>query len=207
MVPNDIQIYCNCMDRVRHHVSVADTVFAGGINVGDADLNTELIFLHLRKAVEEIAFASLSANREKYSAVRAEFARDWNARTMLHFIGKFVNPNFYPVPVMPPLEIAPGRKFLDRVANGFLTKTDFVSLYNSSSRVLHARNPYSPNKNAPLTFKYTVDGWSNRIKALLSWHFVQLVDVQGLWVFSVPNQGAVEAWPLAADGPFVVEPP
>ncbi len=24
---NDVLVYCNCMDRVRHHVSVADSVF------------------------------------------------------------------------------------------------------------------------------------------------------------------------------------
>ena len=46
------------------------------------DLNAELIFLHFRKALEEISFASLSANREKYSAARAGFATEWNARRM-----------------------------------------------------------------------------------------------------------------------------
>lgn len=99
----DIQIYCNCMERVRRHVSIADQVFAGKIDTQNRDLNTELIFLHFRKALEEIAFASLSANREKYSAARAGFATEWNARRMLGFVGK-VNPNFYPIPLKPPQE-------------------------------------------------------------------------------------------------------
>jgi len=83
---SDVEIYCNCIERVRLHVSIADTVFAGRIDTGLRDLNAELIFLHFRKALEEIAFASLSANREKYSAARAGFATEWNARRMLGFV-------------------------------------------------------------------------------------------------------------------------
>lgn len=60
-VLDDIQIYCACKERVRHHVSIVDTVFAGRIDTGLPDLNSELIFLHFRKALEKIAFSSLSA--------------------------------------------------------------------------------------------------------------------------------------------------
>ena len=67
----DIQIYCNCIERVRHHVSISDNVFAGRIDTGHHDLNAELIFLHFRKTLEEIAFASLSANREEVLRWRA----------------------------------------------------------------------------------------------------------------------------------------
>jgi hypothetical protein len=203
-MPTDIEIYCNCIDRVRYHVGVADTIFAGQINTGHRDLNAELIFLHLRKALEEIAFASLSANREKYSAARAGFATEWNARRMLGFIEK-VNPNFYPLPLKPPQETAPGRKFFDRVTDGYLTKEDFVTLYDGAAEVLHCRNPYASG-DPTINVKYTVDEWSRRIKALLGWHFVQLVDVQGLWVVQVPNEGPVHGFLAMADGPFVVEP-
>jgi hypothetical protein len=203
-VPDDIHVYCNCMERVRHHVSVADTVFAGKIDTKHRDLNAELIFLNLRKALEEIAFSSLSANRERYSAARAGFATEWNARRMLGYVEK-VNPNFYPIPVKPPQETTPGRKFFDRVTDGFLTKEDFTTLYDGSAEVLHCRNPYAPGEPS-IDVKYAVDQWSRRIKALLSWHFVQLVDVNGLWMVQVPNEGAVCASPAVADGPFVVDP-
>jgi hypothetical protein len=177
-VPYDIQIYCTCMERVRHHVSIVDTVFAARIDTGFPDLNAELMFLHLRKALEEIAFSSLSANREKYSAARAGFANEWNARRMLGFVEK-VNPNFYPVPLQPPRETSPGRKFFDRVMDGFLTKEEFATLYDGSAEVLHCPNPYAPS-TPTIDSRHTVDEWSRRIKALLSWHFVQLVDVQGI---------------------------
>jgi hypothetical protein len=200
----DIQVYGNCMERVRRHIGIVDRVFLREIDTDDNDLNAELIFLHFRKALEEIAFASLAANREKYSVVRAGFATEWNARRMLGFVEK-VNPNFYPVPLKPPQEISPGHKFFDRVEDGFLTKEDFVTLYDGSAEVLHCRNPYAPG-DPTVNVKYTVDEWSRRIKALLSWHFVQIVDVQGLWVVQVPDQDPVRGFFGAADGPFVVEP-
>src|ERR1035438_9699065 len=125
-MPTDIEIYCSCIGRVRNHLGIADTVFAGKIDTGHHDLNAELIFLHFRKAREEIAFSSIAANREKYSAARAGFATEWNARRMLGFVEK-VNPNFYPLPLKPPQETAPGQKFFDRVTEGFLTKEDFAA--------------------------------------------------------------------------------
>lgn len=204
MVPNDVQTYCNCMERVRHHVSVADEVSAGRLDTGQADLNTQLIFLKLRNALEEIAFSSLSANREQYAAARPGFGTEWNARRMLGFVGN-VNPNFYPVPVQPPREIAPGRRHCDRVRDGFLSRDEFAALYDISAEVLHCRNPYQPGDGG-IDFRYSIDGWSGRIKALLSWHFVQLLNVNVVWLVRVPDGGHVDAWPLGADGPFVVEP-
>lgn len=202
-MPDDIQVYCNCIERVRHHVSVSDNVFAGVIDTGHRDLNAELIFLHFRKALEEIAFASLSANREKYAEARAGFGTEWNARRMLGFIEK-VNPNFYPVSLKPPQEIAPGQKHFDRATDAYLTKDDFVTLYDGSAEVLHCRNPFAPG-DPTISVKYTVDEWSRRIKMLLSWHFVQLVDVPGLWMIQVPDEGSVRVFGAMADGPFVVQ--
>jgi hypothetical protein len=193
------------MERVRHRVSVADAVFAGRLDTAYADLNAQLAFLQLRNALEEIAFSSLSANRDAYAAARPGFATEWNARRMLGFVEN-VNPHFYPVPVQPPREIAPGRRHCDRVQDGFLTRDEFVALYDISAEVLHCRNPYASGDGG-IVLPYTVDGWSGRIKALLSWHFVQLLNVNMLWLVRVPNEGRVEAWPLGADGPFVVGPP
>ncbi len=142
-MPTDIEIYCNCIARVRYHVGVADTVLAGSIDIGHRDLNAELIFVHLRKALEETAFASLPANREKYSAARAGFATEWNARRMLGFIEK-VNTNFYPISLEEFQEIAPGQKHFHRAESGYLTKEDFATLYDGCTEVLHCRNPYFP---------------------------------------------------------------
>jgi hypothetical protein len=192
----DIEIYCRCMDRVRHHVSIADAVFARKIDTGHADLNGELIFLHFRKALEEIAFSSISANREQYAAVRAGFATEWNARRMIGFV-EAVNPNFYPVPLQPPTQTAAGPKHFALVEDGFLTKDDFAALYDISAEVLHSPNPYNP-AGFTIDFKHPVDIWSSRIKALLSWHYIQLLGVDALWVARVANEGPIQTWAAGA---------
>src|SRR5580704_5755160 len=105
---SDVQIYCDCMARIRHRINVVQTIMAGATPVGGTDQTAELIFVQFRKALEEIAFASLSANKEKYSEVHANFSRHWRAKDMLAVMDK-VNPDFYPVPLPAPVEISAGR--------------------------------------------------------------------------------------------------
>src|ERR1700719_4649129 len=57
--------------------------------------------------------------------------------------------------------------------------------------------PNAPG-NSTINVKHTVEEWSRRIKSLLGWHFVQLVDSNELWVAQVPNEGPVHAFRAAA---------
>ena len=108
VVATDVQIYADCMARIRHRIDIVQTIVSGGIRIGHADQTAELIFVQFRKTLEEIAFASLSANKEKYSEVYANFSKHWRVKDML-VVMDTVNPNFYPVPLPAPVEIAPGR--------------------------------------------------------------------------------------------------
>jgi hypothetical protein len=78
-----------------------------------------------------------------------------------------------------------------------------VALYDITAEVLHSPNPYNA-ADYTIDFKYSVNAWSSRIKALLSWHFIQLLDGKTLWVVQIPNTGPVEFFPAVTDGPFVV---
>ncbi len=157
--PPELLIYCNCMERVKHHVSIIESARSGAVVASNhpdhSMLLAELIFLHFRKALEEIAFASLSANRERYAAARASFATEWNARRMLGFIEK-VNPDFYPLPLQEPKEFAPGMKHSRRMNEPFLTREDFEKLYDSAGEILHSENPFS-QRNDAIKVHYTVD--------------------------------------------------
>jgi hypothetical protein len=95
--------------------------------------------------------------------------------------------------VLEPQEIAPGRKHFPRPADGFLTKDDFVFLYDAASGVLHTRNPYT-TKDPNIPLRYPVATWVERIQRLLGWHHVQLIG-GGLWIVQIPNEGDVLAWP------------
>jgi hypothetical protein len=198
--PPELLIYCNCMERVKHHIRIIENAFSGTILVANQPdyfmLLAELIFLHFGKALEEIAFASLSANGEKYAAARAGFATEWNARRMLGFIEK-VNPHFYPLPLQEPKETARGMKQFEPTNEPFLTREDFEKLYDSAGELLYSPNPFAPKKDA-INVHYTVEEWVTRIGRLLSWHVMQIPGLGGVWLIRVPSDTCAHAF-LTAD--------
>jgi len=188
----DIQIYWDCMARIRDRINVLDKIVSGGITIPYQDQMAELIFVQFRKSLEEIAFATLSANRQKYSEVHANFSKHWRAKDMLEVVDK-INPNFYPVPLPPPVEASPGHHhFGDPLAEGFITREDFVLLYNCSSEALHTRNPYKEG-DATIRIKYTVQEWVERFRRLLLWHSTELLSGDR-WIVHVPAEGKVRGW-------------
>jgi len=190
---SDVQIYCDCMARIRHRVNVVQTIMAGGIQIGHADQTAELIFVQFRKTLEEIAFASLSANKEKYSEVHANFSRHWRAKDMLAVMDT-VNPNFYPVPLPAPVESGPVLKhFGEPLTDDFVTRDDFVFLYKCSSEALHTRNPYRDG-DPTINIKYTVQEWVSRFQTLLSWHSATLLNGDR-WIVNIPCEGSVHVYP------------
>jgi hypothetical protein len=205
--PPEMTVYCNCMERVKHHLRIVQSALRGEpiapAHTDFAMLQAEVIYLHFRKALEEIAFASLSANREKYAAARGGFATEWNARRMLGLIEK-INPHFYPLALQPVIEIAPGHKHANRMQEPYLTRQDFENLYDASAEILHAPNPFAPS-DGPINVHYTVEQWITRICSLIGCHAIQTPDSQGLWIIQVPRDAPTHAFIAAADGPFIVE--
>jgi hypothetical protein len=189
-MPTDIEIYCGYMAGVRTRIGIVQAVLAGTITTGIEGCNTELVFLQFRKTLELMAFASLAAHKAEYSAVHANFAKHWRAKAMLAALEK-VNPDFYPV-ALDPFEVLPsGVKHFPRPTDGFLTKADFISLYDASSEVLHSRNPFT-EKDPTIAIGYGLPEWVARIQRLLGLHMVQLL-TGDIWVVSIPNEGDVQA--------------
>ncbi len=204
--PPELVIYCNCMERVKHHMRIIEgALFGSAVAPDHPDRETlviETVFLHFRKALEEIAFASLTANREKYAAARPSYPRDWSVAGIFKAIEKF-NPHFYPLPLKEPTETAPGQKHFERMDDAYLTKADFELLYGVTSDIIHAPNPFSPP--GPIPTHLTVQEWMTRIGRLLTWHLMQIPDLQGLWLIRVPSDGPCHAFLASSDGEFIVE--
>jgi hypothetical protein len=189
---DDTAVYRTCMEKVRERTTVIKAVLAGAINTGSDVLNTELICLQFRKTLELIAYASLAANREKYAEAHANFGLHWRAKDMLKTLEK-VNQDFYPMPLGPPIPQPDGTKHFPRPADGYLTKDEFAFLYDTTSEYLHMRNPFSP-KDSLVHTPYSVDGWVTRIRNLLAWHLMHLVD-GGKWVVQIPATGPIHLFP------------
>jgi hypothetical protein len=192
---DDNAIYANCIARIRNRLNVVDDVLSGRMPITNQDVLAEVIFVQFRKSLEELAFASLSANRDVYSAVHAKFSVHWRANDMLAELEK-VNPGFYPVSAQAPITTQPGFKHVGRLDDGFMTRDEFAKLYKSSSEVLHTRNPYKEG-DPTISIGYTVQEWVARFRNLLRWHFITLVS-GNVVLCNMPDQGLIHVYPAAA---------
>jgi hypothetical protein len=144
-----------------------------------ADL--ECICLQVRKILELIALGSLVVNKEEFSKYHEKFYEYWNARRILKDIEK-INPNFYPVPVKESPSTDPKAKTEWRtVTEGFLTKDDFVEVYDKCSRILHADNPFGSSTDYS-DYDDQISEWMGRIVRLLQSHIIHLLNDDNLYL-------------------------
>ena len=201
-VNTDAELYCSCMEQLLPRFELVRCVFEKQVTSGHDFLDAEIVFLQFRKMLEQIAFASLVANKDVYSKVRSSFATDWRATKMLGHLGE-VNPEFYPQPLKEASRRVEGGKrhiHLEPLLDGFLTKDDFVRLYDHCSDLLHSQNPY---KGACPTIHVgrSAKEWLSRIQHLVALHRAQLV-TGGCWIGAVPDKdGKVHTYSAEPMGP------
>lgn len=187
----DTEIYARCMQKVKERIGVVRLLSMDDpLGPSNSMLTTELTFVQFRKILELIAFSSLSANKAKYSQAYENIDSQWRAKAILDSVKK-LNPNFYPVPLEGPITGPEKHLVFNRRAGDFLTKEEFVELYDICNHVLHMRNPFS-SKDPIARMRYKVDDWAMRIQNLLSRHLIQLVDDGTAWLVTIPGSGDVE---------------
>ncbi len=128
--------------EIKRRTAVVDAFLAGATHALYLPTTVESICLQIRKILELIAFSSLIANKDIYSAQHKKFAEHWNARLVLQDLER-VNPDFYPNPIIIKPSSAPGivSDWTNRQGD-FLTKEQFIKVYEKCGGLLHAENPY-----------------------------------------------------------------
>lgn len=161
-------IYNRFMMEIRRRLDAAreSAKQASSIAVDD---QAEIACLHLRKALEMIAFASLAANRNSYEKYHGDFDRHWRAAKILEKLGK-INSDFYPVPLT---YISPGN--YQNSTTTHLTRERFAYLYDVTSEVIHTWNPYRAER-LQIDLKRPLEEWIDLIESLLSVHSVSIPD-------------------------------
>ena len=174
MEQDSINRYCAQMEEIKRRTSVVVALLKKETHVVYAATNIEAVYLQFRKILELIAFGSLVANKQVYSAVYSDYASHWRSKQLLKKLSE-VNPDFYPQPIKEVPSQKPGIKNdLEHKTTGFLTKEEFVELYDQSSSLIHVPNPFSTPINYELAEK-EINNWSGKIKELLNSHIIQLV--------------------------------
>lgn len=185
----DLVTYCNCLEEVKRRVAVGRSITRGHFSTGQEDLDAEIVCLQLRKSLELVAFASLSANRALYMKVRSDVEKAWSANRILKTLQR-VHPDFYPRPIRLGREDEAGVKHFEDVKDSFLTRDDYVVIYDKCSQVIHAWNPHRTGPKH-VDFDISLDAWLGRLEKLLELHYFKLPEdaVVHLAYLSYPPDG------------------
>ena len=181
-------IYLHNMENVKKRLRYADNQISLFIKTNDY-IQLENAILHTRKALECIAYASIAPNKKAYSKFRSEattpadFRRDYHGGKILKQLSK-INKDFYPVPLLEQKSVGPGQWHFDRLKNGFLTKTQFIKLYDRLGKYLHADNPWDNDKGY-LNLSKDLPSLIDKIWSLLQRHATFVQDGKSRHVFVI----------------------
>jgi hypothetical protein len=206
----DARRYSQCMTDIRSRVDATEWLILT-VPLFDKTRRFVLedaIFVQFRKTLELIAFASLSAHREAYSAKHKNFEQHYKAKAMLDAI-EALNPEFYPQALGEPFKRTSTHEHYESRKDA-LTKPEFERLYDACGDVMHSWNPYTDRKPV-VDIGYPVAEWLGRIKRLIAKHAIRLLD-GNLWLVHIPPVAPVTitlALPggTHGDGPPLPEPP
>lgn len=177
-----VQIYCNCLEEVKQRIETVQAIVnkrAQTDAFGHKRFLDEFLCLQIRNILELIAFGSMSSNIALYQREFQKYRGDWNAKRILENLER-INPQFYPEPLKQSPNSIEGQTALEVVTDGFLTKSEFIFLYNTCSKMIHSPNPFR-NEREP-DFKRTIDDWMHRIASLLWFHQMKLIEEDCSWL-------------------------
>jgi hypothetical protein len=172
--------YAAEMESVKRSLGVIDAAILGLILNGEGDLaKLQMAALVLRQVLEAIAFGSLVLNKSLYDQAHQGAEREWSAKRLLNKIEK-LNARFYPEPISE-IEHSNGARDIVAKTFGFLTKDEFVVLYDKCSGIIHRKNPFDSNFGYT-DFANSIPTWRSKIVALLNAHELHLPGDTGFYV-------------------------
>jgi hypothetical protein len=180
--------YCDLMEEVKLRINVVNHFLSGQGHALYQPATLETVCLQIRKILELVAFGSLVANKEAYTATYAKVSKAWNAGEILAELAK-VNPNFYPVPVIEvPSEIPGVQSQHKKRVGDYLDEEEFKEVYGRCGVLAHAANPYGKG----IDYEYyarSLPVWRTRIMNLLNAHDIHLIGNPGMYVVHMSEHG------------------
>ena len=188
MKDKERQKYANVMSEIKRRTKVVYSYLNGERSAMYNAVNVELLCLQIRKILELIALGSLVANQKIFLKKVQNLQKMWNAKLILSDIEK-LNPDFYPKPIdeIPSKEDGVVNDLID-VKEGYLTKEEFIKVYDKCGRILHAENPLSNG----IDYKYyekNIPIWMGQIKRLLNSHTIKLLNDKNMYLVHMQENG------------------
>jgi hypothetical protein len=184
----DIEKYAAIMKEIKLRTEVINLFLSGARDAHYVPTTVETIGLQFRKLFELIAFASLAANRKRYSAAYADFATHWRAAILLENLER-INPDYYPKPLLEIPSVQPGvvNDLKDRQRD-YLTQRELILAHKKCGALMHGANPFGKPIDY-LFYQKNYPVWSTKIINLLNIHKVRLVGDTGFWLFHMREEG------------------
>jgi hypothetical protein len=165
------------MIDIRSRLDKIQEVLRLGSNAKHFYFLYESIFLQYRIIIETIMLSNLVTHQKQYTKGYKKLRKLWRPHEILQFI-ESINPNFYPVPVSvdPIAGAIEGTFSINNIKSGFFTKQEIVDAYNLCSKYIHAKHPFSDNRNLDI-IREVFSNWWHSISLLLNVHLIQLYDI------------------------------
>ncbi len=180
-IKQELHSYCALMDEVKKRTYAITDMLQGKTTTSYKATNIEFMCLQIRKMLELISMGSLVLNKEEFDAIGLEYARHGNARLILQDIER-LNPDFYPLAIQDESsQRSDIKNDLDIKTTGYLTREDFVKVYEKCGRMMHANKPFGTNVDLDY-YNSKIPEWRNLIIGLLNCHVIHLKGGEGIFI-------------------------
>ena len=187
-INKDLELYCALMGEVKMRVHAVLEVLKGHRSTSFQNTNIEFMCLQIRKILELISMGALVVNQDEFQAVGQRSSQYRNARLRHQDIER-LHPGFYPIPVneVPSKEEGIVNDLQDKTS-GFLTREDFVTIYEKCGKILHAYNPFGSRYDYDF-YKSKIKEWLTLIMELLSVHLINIKGGKGFYLIHMNEKG------------------
>lgn len=187
-INEDLARYCALMNEVKKRTYAITHMLKGLTTTSYKATNIEFMCLQIRKVLELISMGSLILNKEEFEAIGQKYAQYWNARLILQDIER-LNPDFYPKPIIEVPSTRPGViNDLQNKTTGFLTREDFVRVYEKCGKLMHANNPFGSQADLDY-YEAKIPEWEDMIIGLLNCHIIHLKGVEDFYIIHMHEEG------------------
>jgi len=179
----ELDLYHECLYEIKQRIDIIRAHLMGELSERYVIFEVEFMCLQFRKILEKIALMSLVANKEIYAEQNEKFRKHYHAERIMNDLER-INPLFYPKPITM-VEKEDNYPELKPIEDGYLTKEEFVKIYEKCGAMMHAQNPFTDNKTYALTVnKYREEfrEWIKKIYVLVSHHEIMLVGEKAMVV-------------------------
>lgn len=187
-IDKNLDMYCALMNEVKKRMLAITQMLERQTTTSFPATNIEFMCLQLRKILELISMGSLVVNKDEFKAIGKKYEDFWNAKLILQDIERF-NPGFYPTAIIEgPSQIEGVENDLQNKSEGFLTRDDFVKIYDKCGKMMHSNNPFGSHYDYGY-YSGKIAEWVGLIVGLLNSHLIHIKGIDGFYLIHMQEEG------------------